>query len=56
MDRDFAINALDAELRINQRLLEKLKRERERIQNEQLGGSHDAKKKLKKIQKCLKKM
>ncbi len=56
MDPDFSINALNAELTINQRLLQKLKRERERLLNEALGGNTDAQRKLKKIEKSLKKM
>ncbi len=53
---NFSLNALNAELNINFRLLQKLKNERERIQNEYLNGNKDAIKKLKKIEKCLKKM
>lgn len=56
MDSNFSLNALNAELNINQRLLQKLKEERQRLQNEFLNGNTEAKRKLHKIEKCLKKM
>lgn len=56
MDQNFSVNALNAELNINRRLLEKLKYERARLQNEQLNGNTEARRKLRQIEKALKKM
>lgn len=56
MDSNFTLNALNAELNINEQLLQKLKKEHERLQNENLNGNTNVQKKIKKIEKCLKKM